>query len=136
MPSSTSDHLYQRGLEAREKLLGPKGAELLGDLVERNEAMSQWVVRNLFGEVYADDTLDLRTRSLCTVAMVIPLSRDASLKHHFAAALRIGVSHKELQALVAQSMWYAGMPAAVAATKVLQQAHREHTGQTPNAPSE
>jgi alkylhydroperoxidase/carboxymuconolactone decarboxylase family protein YurZ len=125
MAETSTDELFERGMEMRRKLLGPRGQDVLEKTQGSNNLMSSWMVRNLFGEVFADDTIDLQTRSLCTISALIVLGKDGPLKNHLIGARRIGIPQEKLQALVAQMMWYGGLPAAIGADKVLREAMKE-----------
>ncbi len=106
-------------MEVREKFFGEDGPKALGRLQKYSPRIARWVVENLFGEVYASTALDLRTRSLCTISALIVLGNEAVLKNHFRAALRIGITREELEELITQVFWYAGLPAANRAISVL-----------------
>ncbi len=107
------------GMEVREKFFGEDGPKALEKLQKHSPRIARWVMENLFGEVYANKTLDLRTRSLCTLSALIVLGNEAVLKNHFRAALRIGITQEELRELITQLLWYAGLPAASRAIAVL-----------------
>jgi len=82
------------------------------------------VTQFVFGMFWARPALDLRSRSLCTVAQLAALGRTDELKGHLAGALNLGISRAELIEVLMQTACYAGVPAAVnalnAAADVLQ----------------
>ena len=59
--------------------------------------------------------LDLRSRSLCTVAQLAALGRTEELKAHLTGALNLGIKREELIEVLMQTSCYAGIPAAVSA---------------------
>jgi 4-carboxymuconolactone decarboxylase len=73
------------------------------------------VAQFVFGMFWARPNLDLRSRSLCTVAQLAALGRTDELKAHLAGALNLGIRREELIEVLMQTACYAGVPAAVQA---------------------
>ena len=68
-----------------------------------------------FGGFWSRPGLDLRSRSLCTVAQLAALGKTNELKGHLAGALNLGIKREELIEVLMQTSQYAGIPAAVQA---------------------
>jgi len=65
----------------------------------------------LFGEVWADETLDLKTRSIITISILIGKGIiDSSLKYHLINAKNNGVTKEEMAAIITHIAFYAGWP--------------------------
>ena len=65
----------------------------------------------LFGEVWNDETLDLKTRSIITITALMSKGiLDSSLKYHIINAQKKGVSKKEVSYIVTRIAFYAGWP--------------------------
>jgi 4-carboxymuconolactone decarboxylase len=79
----------------------------------------------VFGGFWSRPGLDLRSRSLCTVAQLAALGRTEELKGHLFGALNLGIRKEELIEVLMQTACYAGVPAAVnalnAAAEILKQ---------------
>jgi 4-carboxymuconolactone decarboxylase len=90
-------------------------ADLSGEFAGRIGAMA---MSNVFEPLWTDDALDLRTRSLVTIAMLIALRAHDELELHFPAAIRNGATLAELEQVVYQAAGYAGFPAAHSARNV------------------
>jgi len=73
------------------------------------------VTQTVFGMIWSRPGLDIRSRSLCTVAQLAALGKHDELKGHIAGALRLGISRQELIEVLMQTACYAGVPAAVSA---------------------
>lgn len=69
----------------------------------------------VFGMFWSRPALDLRSRSLCTVAQLAALGRTDELKGHLVGALNLGIRREELVEVLMQTACYAGVPAAVSA---------------------
>src|SRR5262245_19852544 len=109
----------ETGQRIRETYLGPGGETAFAPIAELSPNMRRWVVGELFGDVYADDTLDLRTRSLCTISTLLALHRVEPLRNHVRGALSNGITKAELVAFFEQQLFYVGLPTAAAGFKVL-----------------
>ena len=57
--------------------------------------------------------IDLKTRSIVTVSMLVALGRIHELKIHVRGALNNGVTPEELQEIFMHASVYCGFPAAV-----------------------
>ena len=73
------------------------------------------VTQFVFGMFWSRPNLDLRSRSLVTVAQLAALGKTDELKGHLRGALNLGISREELVEVLMQTACYAGVPAAVTA---------------------
>ena len=108
--------LLDRGREVTSKLWGSlmKTAPALPAQALAPEFFSL-VTQFVFGMFWSRPNLDLRSRSLCTVAQLAALGRTDELKGHLLGALNLGISREELIEVLMQTACYAGVPAAVTA---------------------
>jgi 4-carboxymuconolactone decarboxylase len=115
-----------RGLEVVQKLWGPlaSGAKELPAQKLAPEFFAL-VTQFVFGMFWSRPNLDLRSRSLCTVAQLAALGKTEELKGHLLGARNLGISREELIEVLMQTACYAGVPAAVnaltAAAEVLEE---------------
>jgi 4-carboxymuconolactone decarboxylase len=72
--------------------------------------LHRYIVDFVFGEVYADDVLDPKTRALCTVAMLAALNQPFQLGAWVRNAHNTGATEEELRAVFRQAAVYAGFP--------------------------
>jgi len=73
------------------------------------------VTQFVFGMFWSRPNLDLRSRSLCTVAQLAALGKTDELKGHLLGALNLGIKREELIEVLMQTACYAGVPTAVSA---------------------
>ncbi len=73
------------------------------------------VNEHAWGSTWLRDGLDLKQRSLCTVAMLAALGRSQELKGHLRGAVNNGASLRELREVLLHVAPYAGAPAAIEA---------------------
>ena len=119
--------LNQAALDFRQAYYGPDNnpappaamAELAPEVMRLVDAV-------IYGEIYNRPAVDLRTRSLCTIAALVVLGHSPQMiKRHISGALHIGVSRDEISEIIAQMVFYGGMPAAVNAFRMAKEAFDE-----------
>lgn len=112
----TDDTRYDKGLENRKAVLGAA-------YVERSMAAAgafagpwqEFITRTAWHDVWADEALPWKTRSIVVLTICTALHREEEFKLHLRPALKNGVTIPELRALLIQCAVYAGVPAANAA---------------------
>ncbi|HEX2172361.1 MAG TPA: carboxymuconolactone decarboxylase family protein [Dehalococcoidia bacterium] len=110
---STDAERIERGRQTMMKLLGPRAGERSGIMYEMNPEFADLVIGVLFGEIWSDETIPLKTRSFCTMTALIVLNRQEELRIHIRGALNVGITKQEILALIAHMAFYGGMPVAV-----------------------
>lgn len=90
----------------KSRLAGNAMAELDPEFAE----LVQVVAR---GRSYADPTLDLKTRALCTVACLVALGKQSYVENWIANAMNVGATRDEIVELMVQLFVYVGTPHAV-----------------------
>ena len=82
----------------------------------------------LFGEVWSDETLDLKTRSIITVSTFMGRGLiDSSFKYHLQNAKKNGVSKAEIAALITHATFYIGWPIGWAAFNLAKEIWNDET---------
>jgi 4-carboxymuconolactone decarboxylase len=117
---------YERGMAVRRAVLGD--AHVDRATAEASEFTRPWqehITATAWGEVWARPGLDLRTRSMLTVALLAALHCEAELPMHIRAAIGNGVTPAELTEVLLHTSVYAGVPAANSAFGIAQRALAE-----------
>ncbi|MDO8249119.1 MAG: carboxymuconolactone decarboxylase family protein [Rhodoferax sp.] len=110
------DSQFDQGLVTRKQVMGEDFvAKALGQATEFTRPMQQYITRNAWGDVWQREGLDLKTRSLITVAMLTALGKQHELKGHVRGALNNGATVAEIQEVLLHASIYCGVPAAVEA---------------------
>jgi 4-carboxymuconolactone decarboxylase len=76
------------------------------------EAM-ELINATLFGHIYQRPAVDIKTRSLCTIAALTVLNRDKQLPGHITGALNSGVTKQQIVEIIVQLLFYGGYPCTV-----------------------
>jgi len=124
-PDGTQD-TFAAGLAIRRDMFGVEGAERqIEAATDFTRPLQDMVTRYCFGEVWSRPTLDRKTRSMLTLALLTALGKQNQLRVHVRGAIQNGVSKEEIREVLMHSMIYAGLPAAVdsfaTTTEVLKQ---------------
>ncbi len=108
------DSQYDKGLELRRQAMGADYvAKSLAGATEFTRPLQEAITRRAWGETWQREGLDLRTRSLVTVAMLIGQGNQHELKAHIRGALNNGATVTEIQEVLLHATTYRGFPAAV-----------------------
>lgn len=114
MSTQTTQDIYDQGLATRTAVLG---ADYVQAAMQRatdfTRPLQELVIRNAWGNTWQRDGIDLKTRSIVTVSMLVALGRMHELKIHVRGALNNGVTKEELQEIFMHASVYCGFPAAV-----------------------
>jgi 4-carboxymuconolactone decarboxylase len=87
--------------------------------------LQEFVTRNAWGTTWCRDGLDLKTRSLLTLAMLTALGRSAEIRGHVRGAINNGASMTEIQETLLHAAVYCGMPLAIDAFRSAHEVLRE-----------
>ncbi|MBI4278516.1 MAG: carboxymuconolactone decarboxylase family protein [Armatimonadetes bacterium] len=110
--------LRERGLAIR-KTLWPDREGGIANFRALDPGYADTILETAYGGVYGDPTIDLRTRSLLTCAVLTALGHTRGLEGHLRGALNIGITSAELIAIFKQVALYAGYPVANDAFRIL-----------------
>jgi 4-carboxymuconolactone decarboxylase len=132
MSTSDLDAVRDQGRELRRRLWGEGSDEALakaaaGELAPQLNAISD---ESVFGQVWTDDRLELKLRSLVTISALVALGRERQLRAHVAGGLNAGLEPEEIVQAVVHLAFYAGLPAAHTALEVVREVFAER-GLTP-----
>lgn len=110
------DSQYEAGLATRKQVMGDDFvATAFANATPFTQPIQEHITRAAWGDVWQRDGLDLKTRSLITVAMLTALGKQNELKGHVRGALNNGATVEELQEVLLHATIYCGVPAAVEA---------------------
>ncbi|MGD2042196.1 MAG: 4-carboxymuconolactone decarboxylase [Acidimicrobiia bacterium] len=116
---------FDDGMEIRRRVLGDdhveRAAEAMTDL---DRDFQRWITESVWGQVWTRPGLELRSRSMITIAILGALNHE-ELELHLRAARNTGVSVEEITEVLLHVAIYAGVPAANRAFKVAKSVFEE-----------
>lgn len=108
-----SQERIQMGFEQFKKMVGkPRAEEVRTEWNRISPDFEEFVLGSLAGEVWTRKALDLRTRSLVTIAALTALGRTRGLGLNIEMAIQNGATRDEIRETILQMAFYAGFPAA------------------------
>ena len=112
---------YDRGMKVRREVLGDEYVDrTIGRTTEFTADFQDFITRYAWGEIWSRPGLDRKTRSCITLTALVALGRLDELELHVRAAVRNGLTEKEIEEVFLQSAVYCGVPAANSAFAVAQ----------------
>jgi 4-carboxymuconolactone decarboxylase len=109
-----TDPIYDNGLATRKAVLGNDYVDAaMQRSTDFTRPLQDLVIRHAWGNTWQRDGIDLKTRSIVTVSMLVALGKMHELKIHVRGALNNGVTPAELQEIFMHASVYCGFPAAV-----------------------
>jgi 4-carboxymuconolactone decarboxylase len=110
------DPAFQQGLATRTQVMGESFVDrAFTNATDYTLPMQEFITRNAWGNVWQRPGLDLKTRSLITVAMLTALGKQTELKGHVRGALNNGATPEEIREIMLHATVYCGFPAAIEA---------------------
>jgi len=104
--------MADKGIDMLRRLLGDDRAiEIRNSWAKLSPDFAHFVTNFLAGEIWSRPQLDLKTRSLVTVAGLTALNRPNGLRLNIEMALRNGATKQEILETLLQMAPYAGFPA-------------------------
>jgi 4-carboxymuconolactone decarboxylase len=116
MATKGTEERYQRALAKRKELFG----EILGrgPADELAPDILRLVDEVLFGEIWTRPALDMKSRSMCTIAALTVLGREFQLRRHIQGALNIGITKQQVVEILCHMAFYGGLPVTVNGLRV------------------
>lgn len=131
--------MSEPGPQVMARFVGAENVERGRNYLEQlDPELHRYIIDFVYGEVYAGETLDTKTRALCTVATLATLGQQLQLGVYVQAARRQGASEQEIREVLRQVAVYAGFPSAWNALATMKAALErfEETGQENQRPAE
>jgi 4-carboxymuconolactone decarboxylase len=116
---TSEDSAYDRGMKVRREVLGDEHVDrAIGRTTEFTADFQDFITRYTWGEIWSRPGLDRRMRSCITLTALVALGRLDELELHVRAAVRNGLTEREIGEVFLQSAIYCGVPAANSAFAV------------------
>jgi len=111
--SSIKQNEKNDGEEIRRQVMGDEFVDrALNNADDFTQPMQQYINDHGWGSTWLRSDLDLKTRSLVTIAMLAAIKAPQELKGHIRGALNNGASKEEIREVLLHSAVYCGAPAA------------------------
>jgi alkylhydroperoxidase/carboxymuconolactone decarboxylase family protein YurZ len=103
--------MSEPGAEVMARFLGAENVDRSREYLQQLDPdLHRYIMDFVYGEVYAGEVLDAKTRALCTVAMLGSLGQQLQLGVYVRAARRLGATEEEIREVLRQVAVYSGFP--------------------------
>lgn len=110
---------YRAGREVRTRVLGEAHVARADAAATAFDAdFQRYITEAAWGSVWTRPGIDLRERSMITIALLAALGHEEELAMHVRATARTGATAGDLEEVFLHVAVYAGVPAANAAMRV------------------
>ena len=116
---------YKKGMEVRKKLFGdyhPRDSKACDELAPDYLKLARECI---FGGIWTRPGLDMKSRSLITLAMQTVLQRWEELRLHIRGAVNLGISKEQIIEVFMQAGFYAGVPVGKIAITIAKEVFEE-----------
>ena len=111
---------YEKGSEIQKPIFGDALDKMLESVPGKiGEITAKLTTETYFGDTYTRKFLDVKTRELINVVILVALGNNGLLKPHIGAAIKLGNSKEKVAATMLQCAPYVGGANAISAMLVL-----------------
>jgi 4-carboxymuconolactone decarboxylase len=98
-----NEERYNLGKKIRREVVGGEYDDVIQDLEsDFSQPIRDWTTENVWGTVWADETLSRKTRSMLNVALTTALRCSHETKVHIRGAINNGCTKEEIRAVLMQ----------------------------------
>lgn len=116
---------HEDGMNVRRQVLGDDHVErATAETTDIDRDFQRWITESVWGDLWTRPGLELRQRSMITIAILGALNHE-ELELHLRAARNTGVTVEEISEVLLHVAVYAGVPAANRAFKVAKSIYEE-----------
>ncbi len=106
----TGETRFEEGLNAQATIFGDFMRQAAAAGPEHMPASSYYLVSNCFGDYYTRGGLDLATREMLTLSMLVNLGTESQIKSHISGNVNMGRDKEFLSQVLYQCLPYTGYP--------------------------
>ena len=118
--TTTTETRYEKGLEVQKAIFGEMIDKMYKESPEDQIHIQKYLSANCFGDYYTRNGLDIKTRELLTLSMLIALGgTESQMKGHIQGNVNVGNDKKTQLSLMTQLLPYVGYPRTLNAIKCL-----------------
>lgn len=104
----TQTTVFEKGLDAQTIIFGDSMRTVADD--ENTPNPYYYLITNCFGDYYTREGLDLQTREMLTLCILINLGTESQIKSHIQGNINIGHDKDFIEEMIYQCLPYAGYP--------------------------
>lgn len=111
---------FENGLKLFEKIHGGLSAQrTVDDLKSISPKLAEYSIEWIFGDLYADTTIDMKTREISNISALVATDKLPQLRNHIYSAYHLGFTRDEIEKIILNTLIIVGFPSVVNAVMVL-----------------
>jgi len=122
--TSINDPRVRKGQQVRSKAY-PGKLTSRPDFVRQTDGLDEWIDSSVWGDIWGRPGLDMKTRSIATIAALCVLGQEPELRNHIGVALNLGWRKEEISEMFMQLIFYGGGPNSLNALRVASEVFQE-----------
>ena len=128
--TTTPENRMEKGLAVQKQIIGKETVEKLYANAQQDQMhIQRFLSANCFGDNYTRNGIDIRTRELLTLSMLVSLGGcDPQVKGHVAANLNVGNDRARLIDVVTQLLPFIGYPRTLNALRAIDEVTAANAG--------
>ena len=113
---------YQKGFQIQNSLYGDEIKVSMDGIAGNMGAdVARFLTEVCFGDFYTREGLDIKTRELLIISVLVTTGNTDTLKSHIRGNLKAGNSKKTIAAAIIQCLPYTGFPNTLSALRILKE---------------
>lgn len=113
------------GMEVRRRVLGQEHVDqATAATTDLDRSFQEWITESVWGGIWTRPGIDIRSRSMVTIAILGALNHE-ELELHLRAARNTGVTPEDVTEILLHVAAYAGVPAGNRAFKLAKTIYEE-----------
>jgi len=117
----------EKGAALQRQMMGTSPA--FTGTTDAPEYVSNFIQEHIFGELWQRNAIDLKTRSLCTIAAIVAAgAQEVPLKNHVRGAIANGETGEEVLEVIMHTVIYSGLPLLTISMRSAQEVLKELGG--------
>ncbi len=102
---------FERAKKIRNKMgIYGKGGQSSPEFYEYSKVHTQGLMEWCFGLIWSDDTIDPKIKEIATLSAMVAQDFDREIEWHVQSGLNLGLTKKEIVAVIVQCTPYCGYP--------------------------
>ena len=116
----SEENRFEKGFEIQNPVYRNEIKEALSGLPDdMGDEVARLLTEICFGDFYTREGLDVKTRELVTISILLTIGKMDTLESHIKGNIKVGNSEETIVAAIIQVMPYVGFPNAIAGLKIL-----------------
>lgn len=124
--TTNENNRYEKGLEIQKPLYGDEIKESMKGLPDNmGEEVARFLTEVNFGDFYTREGLDIKTRELLVISILVTTNNTTTLKSHIKGNLKAGNSKETITSAIIQCLPYVGFPNTLNALRTMKEVLNE-----------